>query len=245
MHKKKRQMDQCNSPFLSVTPRWPVKIRKSLPQTRNVPSSFDIISSKKRYRKLSHRIIMLYGMFIRLWVVTLLLLGKILIACNYGKLVKALKQSFILFIYLFWLTTNNLTLCWFSISLSCFVNAVNDGLASGSFCQQFIMIWYLRKIISSLFVISPTNFSGIVRVAFFLTFLLFSSRTECQKVKNKWLFKLFKHIIKTSSLILVWYYLVTLSSLKLRNKIWLVLYTIVIFLKYIKTFTICHPRVVA
>ena len=171
-----------------------------------------------------------------------ILLGKILIACNYGKLVKALKQSFILFIYLFWLTTNNLTLCWFSISLSCFVN---DGLASGSFCQQFIMIWYLRKIISSLFVISPTNFSGIVRVAFFLTFLLFSSRTECQKVKNKWLFKLFKHIIKTSSLILVWYYLVTLSSLKLRNKIWLVLYTIVIFLKYIKTFTICHPRVVA
>ena len=174
-----------------------------------------------------------------------ILLGKILIACNYGKLVKALKQSFILFIYLFWLTTNNLTLCWFSISLSCFVNAVNDGLASGSFCQQFIMIWYLRKIISSLFVISPTNFSGIVRVAFFLTFLLFSSRIECQKVKNKWLFKLFKHIIKTSSLILVWYYLVTLSSLKLRNKIWLVLYTIVIFLKYIKTFTICHPRVVA
>ena len=115
-------------------------------------------------------------------------------------------------------------MCWFSISLSCFVNAVNDGLASGSFCQQFIMIWYLRKIISSLFVISPTNFSGIVRVAFFLTFWLFSSRTECQKVKNKWLFKLFKHIIKTSSLILVWYYLVTLSSLKLRNKIWLVLY---------------------
>ena len=153
-----------------------------------------------------------------------ILLGKILIACNYGKLVKALKQSFILFIYLFWLTTNNLTLCWFSISLSCFVKAVNDGLASGSFCQQFIMIWYLRKIISSLFVISPTNFSGIVRVAFFLTFLLFSSRTECQKVKNKWLFKLFKHIIKTSSLILVWYYLVTLSPLKLRNKIWLVLY---------------------
>ena len=174
-----------------------------------------------------------------------ILLGKILIACNYGKLVKALKQSFILFIYLFWLTTNNLTLCWFSISLSCFVKAVNDGLASGSFCQQFIMIWYLRKIISSLFVISPTNFSGIVRVAFFLTFLLFSSRTECQKVKNKWLFKLFKHIIKTSSLIIVWYYLVTLSSLKLRNKIWLVLYTIVIFLKHIKTFTIFHPRVVA
>ena len=123
-------------------------------------------------------------------------------------------------------------MCWFSISLSCFVNAVNDGLASGSFCQQFIMIWYLRKIISSLFVISTTNFSGIVRVAFFLTFLLFSSRSECQKVKNKWLFKLFKHIIKTSSLILVWYYLVTLSSLKLRNKIWLVLYHGIFFKIY-------------
>ena len=136
-----------------------------------------------------------------------ILLGKILIACNYGKLVKALKQSFVLFYFIiniiFLFTTNNLTLCWFSISLSCFVNAVNDGLASGSFCQQFIMIRYLRKIISSLFVISPTNFSGIVRVAFFLTFLLFSSRTECQNVKNKWLFKLFKHIIKTSSIILV------------------------------------------
>ena len=40
----------------------------------------------------------------------------------------------------------DLTLCWFSISFSCFVKAVNDGLACGSFCQQFIMIWYLEKI---------------------------------------------------------------------------------------------------
>jgi len=39
--KQKRQMDQCDSPFLTVTPRWPVKITKNLPQTRNVPSSFD------------------------------------------------------------------------------------------------------------------------------------------------------------------------------------------------------------
>ena len=89
-----------------------------------------------------------------------------------------------------------------------------------------------EKIIPSLFVICPTNFSGFVRVAFFLTFLLFSNRTERKKVKNKWLFKLFKHIIKTSSLILVWYYLVTLSSLKLRNKIWLVLYHGIFFKIY-------------
>ena len=33
-----------------------------------------------------------------------------------------------------------LTLCWFSMSLNCFVKAVNDGLAFDSFCQQFIMI---------------------------------------------------------------------------------------------------------
>ena len=32
------------------------------------------------------------------------------------------------------------TLCWFSMSLNCLVKAVNDGLASGSFCQQFVMI---------------------------------------------------------------------------------------------------------
>ena len=41
--------------------------------------------------------------------------------------------------------TNKPTLCWFSMSLNCLVKAVNDGLASGSFCQQFIMIWYLRE----------------------------------------------------------------------------------------------------
>ena len=36
--------------------------------------------------------------------------------------------------------TNKPTLCWFSMSLNCLVNAVNDGLASGLFCQQFVMI---------------------------------------------------------------------------------------------------------
>ena len=39
----------------------------------------------------------------------------------------------------------NLTLCWFSIRLSCCVNSLKDGLVSGSLCQQFIMIWYLKK----------------------------------------------------------------------------------------------------
>ena len=34
----------------------------------------------------------------------------------------------------------NLTLCWFSMRLSCCVKSLNDGLASGSLCQQFIMI---------------------------------------------------------------------------------------------------------
>ena len=43
------------------------------------------------------------------------------------------------------LGNDNLTLCWFSMSFNCFVKAVNDGLACGSFCQQFIMIWYLRE----------------------------------------------------------------------------------------------------
>ena len=37
----------------------------------------------------------------------------------------------------------NLTLCWFSMRLSCCVKSLNDGLASGSLCQQFIMISYL------------------------------------------------------------------------------------------------------
>ena len=128
-------------------------------------------------------------------------------------------------IVFFPLIANNLTLSRFSISLSCFVNAVNDGLASGSFCQQFIMIWYLRKN----HYISICDFSQTFLVLLgllpFLSFFLFSSRTECQKVNNKWLnFKLFKHVIETSSLILVWYYLVTLPSLKLWNKIWVLLY---------------------
>jgi len=34
----------------------------------------------------------------------------------------------------------NLTLCWFSMRLSCCVKSLNDGLASGSLFQQFIMI---------------------------------------------------------------------------------------------------------
>ena len=34
----------------------------------------------------------------------------------------------------------NLTLCWFSLRLSCCVKSLNDGLSSGSLCQQFIMI---------------------------------------------------------------------------------------------------------
>ena len=36
--------------------------------------------------------------------------------------------------------THKPTLCWFSMSLNCLVKAVNDGLAFGSFCQQFVMI---------------------------------------------------------------------------------------------------------
>ena len=39
----------------------------------------------------------------------------------------------------------NITLCWFSIRFSSCVKSANDGLVSGSLCQQFIMIWYLRR----------------------------------------------------------------------------------------------------
>ena len=46
------------------------------------------------------------------------------------------------------------TLCWFSISFSCFVRAANDGLASAWFCQQFIIIWYLRRIKQIMTVVS-------------------------------------------------------------------------------------------
>ena len=37
-----------------------------------------------------------------------------------------------------------LTLCKFSMSFSWFLNSVKVGLASGSFFQHFIMIWYLE-----------------------------------------------------------------------------------------------------
>jgi len=37
--------------------------------------------------------------------------------------------------------------------LSCCVKSLNDGLAPGSLCQQFIMIWYLKKKIVYLTVI--------------------------------------------------------------------------------------------
>ena len=39
----------------------------------------------------------------------------------------------------------NLTLCCFSMRLSCCVKSLNDGLASGSLCQQLTMTWYLEK----------------------------------------------------------------------------------------------------
>ena len=134
---KKRQMVQCSSPFLSVTPRWPVKITKtSLKQeTFRALSIIEFQETLQKIISSDYNAIRYVYTFLSRYTTFTILLGKIVIACNYGKLVKALKQSFILFIYLFWLTTNNLTLCWFSISLSCFVNAVNDSLASGWFCQ--------------------------------------------------------------------------------------------------------------
>ena len=40
----------------------------------------------------------------------------------------------------------SLTLCRVSMSPSWFLKSINVGLASGSFCQQFVMIWYLKLI---------------------------------------------------------------------------------------------------
>ena len=40
----------------------------------------------------------------------------------------------------------SLTLCRVFMSFSWFLKSVNVGLASGSFCQQFVMIWYLKFI---------------------------------------------------------------------------------------------------
>ena len=41
---------------------------------------------------------------------------------------------------------SSLTLCMVSMSLSWSLKSVNVGLASGSFCQQLVMIWYLKFI---------------------------------------------------------------------------------------------------
>ena len=101
---------------------------------------------------------------------------------------------------------------WMTVSL--LAHFANNSSWFDTWEKSFhLYLWFL-----------PLIFLVLFGLFSFLHFCFLSSRTECQKVKNKWLFKLFKHIIKTSSLILVWYYLVTLSSLKLRNKIWLVLY---------------------
>ena len=40
----------------------------------------------------------------------------------------------------------SLTLCRVSMSLSWSLKSSNVGLASGSFCQQLVMIWYLKLI---------------------------------------------------------------------------------------------------
>ena len=66
------------------------------------------------------------------------------------------------------LGTDNLTLCWFSISFSCFAKAVNDGLAFGSFCQQIIMTWYLGEIRS-------------FHMNLFYRFLGYGSALTCQR----------------------------------------------------------------
>ena len=60
----------------------------------------------------------------------------------------------------------NLTLCWFSMRLSCCVKSLNDGLSSGSLCQQFIMIWYLKNIyISSVFQVHLTFWAVILFIS--------------------------------------------------------------------------------
>ena len=51
-----------------------------------------------------------------------------------------------LHMYTFAFRIKTLTLCWFSMSFSCFVKRGNDGRASGSFCQQPIMIRYLERV---------------------------------------------------------------------------------------------------
>ena len=103
MHKKKDKWISAIRRLYQLLLDDLYKLRKTSLKQETFPA-LSIIKFQEMLQKIvssDYNAIRYVYTFLSRYTTFTILLGKILIACNYGKLVKALKQSFILFIYLF------------------------------------------------------------------------------------------------------------------------------------------------